>query len=213
MDVICGIYKITNKINGKPYIGQSVSINNRWSVHKATKDNYLIHRALQKYGRNNFSFEILEECSEQELDEKEIYYIAKYNSCIYAENGYGYNLTFGGEGGLAKPVDQYTKDGVFVRRFNSIAAAASSVDKKATQISSCCYGRCLSCGGFLWTFPDGTPPDYRSKMDELGTTVDQYDLEGNYITSFGTIPHACEFINKNSKKKIPTGQIVACCKK
>lgn len=65
MRTICGIYRITNKINGKSYIGQSVNIKNRWYVHKATKDDYPIHRAIRKYGKNNFSWEILEECSEQ----------------------------------------------------------------------------------------------------------------------------------------------------
>lgn len=91
MRAICGIYKITNKVNNKSYIGQSVNIINRWYVHKAVKDDYPIHRAIQKYGKDNFSWEILEECAESQLSEREIYYIAKYNTFMYAENSNGYN--------------------------------------------------------------------------------------------------------------------------
>lgn len=88
-----GIYKITNLINGKVYIGQSINIEERWKRHCTTHDNCYIHKAIQKYGKKNFSFEILEECEEAVLNEREIYYIDKYNS--FDE---GYNMTFGGEG-------------------------------------------------------------------------------------------------------------------
>lgn len=212
MRAICGIYKITNKINGKSYIGQSVNIKNRWYVHKATKDDYPIHRAIQKYGKNNFSWEVLEECSEQQLSEREIYYISKYNTFMYAENSNGYNLTPGGEQGNVKPVNQYSKDGKFIRRYNSIAEASAEVGKMVAQISSCCYKRCLSCGGYLWAFDNEAPMNYYEEMGKLGTTVDQYDLDGNFIRSFDTVPMACEFVNEFSKKKISKGQIVQCCK-
>lgn len=64
-----GIYKITNNINGKVYIGQSIDINKRWKEHKYRSqipnkeyDKYL-YRAFRKYGLENFTFEILEECT------------------------------------------------------------------------------------------------------------------------------------------------------
>lgn len=79
-----GIYKITNKINNKSYIGQSVHIEIRWREH--IRKGNLIHKAIKKYGVNNFTFEILEECKINELNEKEEYYIKKYNTII--PNGY-----------------------------------------------------------------------------------------------------------------------------
>lgn len=98
---ICGIYKIANQINGKCYIGQSVNIKRRWRSHKTKSFNPLdiqyecpLYRAFRKYGLENFSFEILEECRKEELNEKESFYIKKYNSNL--EN-YGYNLTPGGD--------------------------------------------------------------------------------------------------------------------
>lgn len=95
-----GIYKITNKINGKVYIGQSIDINKRWSEHKlnSQSEDTVVYRAMRKYGLDNFLFEVLEECHVNELDEREIYYIDLYKSYIHAENSNGYNMTLGGGG-------------------------------------------------------------------------------------------------------------------
>lgn len=90
----CGIYKITNLINNKIYIGKSINIENRFKNHRSANCNMMIHKAIQKYGIDNFSFEILEECKEQELDDKEKYWINYFNSYL----GNGYNATPGGEG-------------------------------------------------------------------------------------------------------------------
>ena len=92
---MCGIYKITNLINGKIYIGKSINIKQRWDRHKEIpNDNMLIHKAMLKYGIDNFSFKILEECDECQLDEKEKYWINYYNTYL----GEGYNAAPGGEG-------------------------------------------------------------------------------------------------------------------
>lgn len=89
----CGIYKITNLLNNKCYIGQSCDIKRRWKEHKKPSNDSIISKAIHKYGVENFSFEIIEECEQELLSEREIFYIEKFNS--YEE---GYNLTIGGEG-------------------------------------------------------------------------------------------------------------------
>lgn len=87
------IYLTTNLINGKIYIGQHKS--------KEFDRNYYgsgiqINNAIEKYGKNNFSCELLQECvSKEELDSKEIYYINKYNS---TDKSIGYNISLGGSG-------------------------------------------------------------------------------------------------------------------
>lgn len=81
-----GIYKITNLINNKCYIGQSVHIERRWTEHCFPSKTSKISLAIQEFGKENFNFEILEECSIQELDKKEAYWIQYYNSLI--PNGY-----------------------------------------------------------------------------------------------------------------------------
>lgn len=95
-DALCGVYKITNSINGKVYIGQSINIYARWKdhVHSLNRNDsrcILLQRAWNKYGEENFSFEILELCPENMLDEVEIKYIELYDSC-----NNGYNIESGG---------------------------------------------------------------------------------------------------------------------
>ena len=93
------IYKIENLINHKCYIGQTRNIQKRWNRHKTAPFNkndnaydYPLYRAIRKYGLENFSFEILEECSIQDLNEREKFYINKYDTYFH-----GYNQTLGGE--------------------------------------------------------------------------------------------------------------------
>ena len=86
-----GIYKITKKDNGKSYIGQSNDIERRFKEHLYKKD-LAIEKAIQKYGKENFTFEILEECSLEQLDEREQYWIEYFNT----HKGFGYNYNIGG---------------------------------------------------------------------------------------------------------------------
>ena len=69
-----GIYKITNKINQKIYIGQSVNIERRWKEH-CRNNTSLIGKAIHKYGKNNFIFEVLIECDIYNLNTKEEFFI------------------------------------------------------------------------------------------------------------------------------------------
>lgn len=94
------IYLITNKINGKQYIGQTVQpIKRRWAGHVSSsyslRDNNLFHNAIRKYGEKAFEITVLEEVEDfLLLNEKEQYYISLYNT-IYPN---GYNTTIGGDG-------------------------------------------------------------------------------------------------------------------
>ena len=100
----CGIYKITNTINNKSYIGQSVDIVKRWRHHCAAAFNpmnpgyeYPLYRAFRKYGLDNFTFEILLECEKQNLDIQEEYYIELFKTL---NNEYGYNQVQVQQGGI-----------------------------------------------------------------------------------------------------------------
>lgn len=91
------IYKITNKKNGKLYIGQSVrDLSIRWKEHlseaKGSRYNFPLYRAIRKYGEDNFELDILQKCSSlEELNEFEEYWIKFYKS-----NVIGYNADTGG---------------------------------------------------------------------------------------------------------------------
>lgn len=91
-----GIYKITNSQTGECYIGQAVDIYKRWNQHcKAglgidTPPGNKLYKAMQEYGLQNFTFEILLECNRDELNEKEKYFIS-----LYQADTYGYNSNIG----------------------------------------------------------------------------------------------------------------------
>lgn len=113
------IYIIRNSVNGKIYIGQTrTTIDQRWHEHlrHAEYGNCVINRAMRKYGVDKFSIEILETCDREILDEREMYYIDKYNS---TDSNIGYNVSIGGTTPRFKQkelpqqdiVDMYTKQG------------------------------------------------------------------------------------------------------
>lgn len=122
------IYKITNKVNGKSYIGQTrYTLEFRWRQHLHKKDNVYFHNAIKKYGAENFSLEVLEECDLDKLNSREIFYIAKYNTF---ENGY--NLTLGGDGGRRLILDDKYEEikAMYLAGFSSNKIATLySVDK------------------------------------------------------------------------------------
>ena len=100
-----GIYKITNLINGKVYIGQSIHIEIRWKEHKYSNDATPLHQAFNKYGIDNFKFEVVEECTIDELNELEIYYIQYFNSLVPN----GYNQQYGGVDCRLAPTENILK--------------------------------------------------------------------------------------------------------
>ncbi len=104
------IYKATNKLNGKIYIGQTIrDLEQRKKDHisksKRNKPACYFHRAIKKYGIESFDWEILDRCnSKHELDDLEFYYI-KYYGTYYN----GYNSTMGGEGTIGRYCTEETK--------------------------------------------------------------------------------------------------------
>jgi len=107
------VYKITNKINGKIYIGITTKTLEKrrqqhiqWCKHKMRK--YVIHKVINKYGVDNFLFETIDNFNgNEDACEKEVKYISSYNSFI----PHGYNMTLGGEGvlGHKHPQSEETK--------------------------------------------------------------------------------------------------------
>jgi group I intron endonuclease len=99
------IYKITNKVNGKIYVGKTVrSLQIRWRGHCQNCNegsSSSLHRSIRKYGKDSFSIEILDQGnSPAELNILEKLWIKKLQSY---KSQIGYNLTFGGDGGLKIP--------------------------------------------------------------------------------------------------------------
>ena len=112
------IYKITNKINGKSYIGQTIqNVKERFYQHCATKcskavSNMAIHRAIKKYGKSNFTVEVIEEIDSANLNDRERYWIKYYNSY-----NNGYNSTKEGQDGC-KPFKDLDVESI-IKEYNT----------------------------------------------------------------------------------------------
>lgn len=108
------IYKCINIINGKIYIGfTNKQFNTRITEHHSSSkagSDHLLHKAIRKYGKENFEWEVIYESLDREhtLNNMEKYFIEEYSS--YFETGLGYNMTYGGQGGmLGKKHSEETK--------------------------------------------------------------------------------------------------------
>ena len=112
------IYKITNTINGKSYIGQTIqNVKERFYQHCATKcskavSNMAIHRAIKKYGKSNFTVEVIEEIDSANLNDRERYWIKYYNSY-----NNGYNSTKGDQDGC-KPFKDLDVESI-IKEYNT----------------------------------------------------------------------------------------------
>lgn len=129
-----GIYKIQNKITNKIYIGQSVSIKDRWRNHlyfaywndeKNHSYNYPLYRDIRELGKENFSFSLIEECDSSLLNEREIYWISFYDSY-----NNGYNQTSGGDShrGDSHPRASFTNEEIYEIRELYASKAIKSTD-------------------------------------------------------------------------------------
>ena len=168
-----GIYKIENKVNGKVYVGQSINIAVRWYNHSHELDgnrhcNSHLQNAWNKYGSGNFEFSIIEECTIENIDDKEIYWIDYYNS---SNEKYGYNMSSGGQGRhgyswsnedkerLSKlqnplPVVQCDLDGNIVERWRSASYAARETGYPVSGIMNCVKedGDQYQTHGYIWLY-------------------------------------------------------------
>ena len=130
----------------------------------------VIYQAIRKYGLENFSFEILELCSEKDLNKKEQYWIQYYNSF-----NNGYNATEGGDNShihLGKPVELYDLDGNYVTEYPNITEAAKTLGVSRYTIYSILYKQRKSTKGF----------QFKLKEDKI-TKIEKYSSRqgGSYI--------------------------------
>lgn len=205
---IYGIYKITNKIDGKVYIGKSINIYYRWTQHikiaknpsKYRDGNRPLYYAMNKYGIDNFEFEVIEICDEDVLCEREIYWIGMYDCTTLS--GHGYNLTSGGENGnftQAKKAYQYDFDGNFIAEHNTIRDAAFAVcDKPDASAIQNAMGKIGSQSyGYQWRYDkvDKIEPYIEYHCSAL--KVAKYDSNGHLVATYRSAQEAADSIGKS----------------
>ena len=184
------IYKHTNKINNKCYIGQTIHSlksrcgNNGSGYKRCTK----FYRAILKYGWDNFTHEIImSNLNKIEANFWERYYISLYNSIDK-----GYNIETGGkvEGNqYKKKVYQYDLSGNFIKEYSSSLSAAKEIDINNKDnirsiINTCCLGKCKSAYGYQWSYikKDKISKYKNNVIKEIN--LYQYDLNGNFIKHY-----------------------------
>lgn len=206
---VCGIYRIENLVTHKSYIGQSVDIYDRWRDHKWALNNkqhnnsHLV-RSWHKYKEYNFEFTIIERCSEDKFNDREVYWIEYYDSYYN-----GYNQTKGGDGCLGKvwtdeeienvaePVLQIDLDGNLIKRWPSIPYASRKLDINSRQIWNCAnkhirntkkkngktYVRTTkTAGGYIWVYEkDFSNFNLDDYVDTRYKPILQHDLNWNLI--------------------------------
>ena len=178
------IYKITNLINNKIYVGQTrFDILVRYKQHKyeAQKGqlNFPLYAAMRKYGIENFSIEIIEEIDDSLLDERESFWIKKLDS--YVKNNKGYNCTYGGEGNtIIDKLEVYQ----LWDQGNSIKQIADLLKHDRSAIRK-----------ILKEYENYSVEESNKRGDLIQglnrfESVNQYDLKGNYIKTYTNMTQA-----------------------
>lgn len=170
------IYKITNKINGKIYIGETTSsLEQRWKDHcrdgkNSDHNKSVLHDAIHKYGADNFSIEQIDEVPDEQRFEKETEYIIKYQSLV---SQYGYNIVLYGSGyGIYNANDfiELWEQGYTQQEIIDIIGCSQGTVKKF--LSS--YG--------VTSFDFSSRGSIKSaRKRRLNKPIEQYNLDGQFI--------------------------------
>lgn len=204
-----GIYKITNKINNKSYIGQSIDIERRWKQHttepfndNADTYNTLFYRAIRKYGLENFQFEVIEQCLKEQLNEREKYWIQYYNTYVDNPNSHGYNMTKGGEYTSLEPWYSYD---YILELWNQ-----GKTHQEILNIINCSDGTLSRALDKL-----NISADERRQRSNLykAIPVNQYDFNGHFISSYSSISEAIRQISDRFPNASTANICYACNKK
>lgn len=172
------IYQIYNNINDKVYIGQTMyPLNKRWGDHlsraRGTESCTRLYNAMRKYGLEQFHIKIIEECPNEKLNEREIFWISFYDSMNPKK---GYNMTPGGQY-VKNPVkksvyqiDLNTHE--IIKEFESAREIERQLGIPNQYISLCCNGKQLSCNGYIWQFKNEPHPyEGKNKRNRKGNQI------------------------------------------
>lgn len=187
------IYKITNTVNGKIYIGQTrKAVKTRWTNHVTASNNpnhkdynILFHNAIRKYGREAFQVEIIEECDNSLLNDREIYWIDYLQS---TDKSKGYNLTLGGLGQF-----RYADDELL-----SLWNDGLSFEEIGNQIGICRFVLSERLKTLGITNEEIKKRGYDTMRKKVSREIHQYTIGGEYITSYPSVNAASKAIGHSN---------------
>jgi group I intron endonuclease len=188
------IYKVTNSIDGKIYIGATTtSVENRKSdqIKKSNKENKTkFYEAIATYGADSFEWcQIDTAVNKDELAAKEKEYILEYNSL-----NEGLNSDSGG--GIQKTVYQYDFiTGKLVDKYSNLTDASAVIGLNKKDLSSVCLSVNKVSKGFYWSYE--FKEHYKPNKDKRKKCVQQYSLDGKLIDEFTSVAEASKKTNCN----------------
>ena len=191
------IYKITNTINNKVYIGETTrTMKARWQQHKSRvkmpEYTEYLYRAIRKYGIENFIIEELIQCADEDRFKIETEYITKYRSWVGFEDCKGYNLALSQEGVapvIAQEILNCWNDGL------TIVQISDRLHKNIKTISHSLKN-------------DGITQEqiYERRKQNAGKhsrkSIIQYTMNGDYVNQYESISAAAKAMNKTSPSQI-----------
>lgn len=195
------IYKIRNKTNNKFYLGSSKNFSHRKCEHKrdlslSKHHSPRLQKAWNKYGSENFVFEVVEEfpkdSSDKLLLEREQYWIDTLKPC---DDSIGYNISPNAHGGWrgvrskrTKGVKQYDLEGNLIREWDSPTAIKREL---GLVVYDSLYRRQRSSYGYIWCFADEEPTLYNQYHDDcLRKPVLQYTKKREFVKRWTSVTEA-----------------------
>lgn len=192
------IYKVTDTINGKLYIGCTNDFERRKTAHLQLRktEKCLFHDMINKHGKDSFLWEIIEIVNSQEKAyEREQYYIKELNT-VFPN---GYNMTIGGRSHSlvnSKPIVCLTLDGQYVKRYLSGAQAVYEDGYVLACIHDCCKGKIRRHKDKIFMYEEEYLANgariYEKPEPGRMTTVIQCDMQGNFIAKFKSVNEAAK---------------------
>lgn len=219
---ITGIYKILNIKNNKLYVGSALSVYSRLNTHKRLLNNKKhpnshLQKSWEKYGLENFIFEIIEECDVNLLQEREEYYIKHYQA---NNNKFGYNKRINCKTNLGlkysdehkknlslahmgikrteeahkkivqsqyKKVYKYDLDGNFLMEYDSVQSAGKECEAHPANISMCARGIIKKTKNFIWSY------EKVDKINVIKKKVLQFTKNGEFVKEWENAINAVKF--------------------
>ena len=202
----------------KYYVGiTSRTTNKRWGKNGNNYKEQFFYKAIKKYGWDNIQHEIVaEHLTEDEAKSMEISLIAQLNS---NNSNYGYNITSGGDlnDDRSMQVDQYDKNGYFIRSYSSIYEASIISGVNENTISQACYGILNRAGEYQWKFVEdinNIPIRIEAYKEYIHPhkKVLQYDIYGNFIRIWDGVSEICKElgVSKGALKGCLCGYTKSC---
>lgn len=219
-----GIYKIVNNINGHIYIGSAVNYKSRFRTHlsllkKEKHHSIYLQRSWNKYGENNFSFELIENCKIENLIEREQFYMdelnPEYNVCKIAGSTLGIKGTvesnkkksenhfrkgkFGKDNPSSKLIYQYSLEGNLLRIWNGACEIERELSFHASNIRNSIKNK-WTLYGFYWTNKNEgkyREPVNRRDRSKTKKSILQLTVKGEFIKEWSSAKDATTFLGKS----------------